>query len=32
MSIEKLRKKYTNLKVEWRKISDRAKLGSGLAP
>ena len=23
--------RYTNLKVEWRKISDRAKLGSGLA-
>ena len=31
-TITKLRKKYTNLKVEWRKISDPAKLGSGLAP
>ena len=31
-SLAKLRKKYTNLKSEWRKITDRAKSGSGLAP
>ena len=31
-SILKLRRKYTGLKAEWRKISDRAKKGSGLAP
>ena len=31
-SVLKLRKKYVNLKTEWRKISDRAKTGSGLAP
>ena len=31
-SVLKLRKKYANLKTEWRKISDRAKTGSGLAP
>ena len=31
-SLAKLRKKYTNLKGEWRKITDRAKSGSGLAP
>ena len=31
-SVMKLRKKYNNLKTEWRKITDRAKSGSGLAP
>ena len=31
-SLEKLRRKYTTLKAEWRKISDRCKNGSGLAP
>ena len=31
-SISKLRKKYTNLKTEWRKQTERAKTGSGLAP
>ena len=31
-SIPKLRKKYTNLKTEWRKLTERAKTGSGLAP
>ena len=31
-SVNKLRRKYTNLKAEWRKISDRVKRGSGLAP
>ena len=30
-SLEKLRRKYTTLKAEWRKISDRCKNGSGLA-
>ena len=30
-SLEKLRKKYTTLKVKWRKISDRCKNGSSLA-
>ena len=30
--LEKLRRKYTTLKAEWRKISDRCKNGSGLAP
>ena len=29
--LEKLRRKYTTLKAEWRKISDRCKNGSGLA-
>ena len=29
-SLEKLRRKYTTLKAEWRKISDRCKNGSGL--
>ena len=28
----KLRRKYTNLKHEWRTITDRIKSGSGLAP
>ena len=31
-SIPKFRKKYTNLKTEWRKLTERAKTGSGLAP
>ena len=31
-ALEKLRRKYTTLKAEWRKISDRYKNGSGLAP
>ena len=31
-SVLKLRKKYANLKTEWRKISDRAKTGSGFEP
>ena len=31
-SLEKLRRKYTTLKLEWHKISDRCKNGSGLAP
>ena len=31
-SLEKLRRKYTTLKVEWCKISGRCKNGSGLAP
>ena len=31
-SLEKLRRKYTTLKAEWRKISDRCKNGSCLAP
>ena len=31
-SLEKLRRKYTTLKAEWRKIFDRCKNGSGLAP
>ena len=30
-SLEKLRRKYTTLKVKWRKISDRCKNGSSLA-
>ena len=30
-SLEKLRIKYTTLKAEWRKISDKCKNGSGLA-
>ena len=30
--IDKLRKKYANLKTGWRKITDRAKSGSGLSP
>ena len=30
-SLEKLRRKYTTLKAEWRKISNRCKNGSGLA-
>ena len=30
-SLEKLRRKYTTLKAEWCKISDRCKNGSGLA-
>ena len=28
-TLEKLRRKYTTLKAEWRKISDRCKTGSG---
>ena len=31
-SIEKLRKKYTNMITEWRKSTDRIKCGSGLSP
>ena len=31
-SIEKLRRKYANLKTEWRRIRDRVKNGSGLSP
>ena len=31
-SVEKLRRKYANLKTEWRKLRDRVKLGSGLSP
>ena len=31
-SLEKLRRKYTTTKTEWRKISDRCKNRSGLAP
>ena len=31
-SLEKLRSKYTTLKAQWRKISDRSKNGIGLAP
>ena len=31
-SINKLRRKYTSLKAEWRRISDKAKRGCGLAP
>ena len=31
-ALEKLRRKYATLKAEWRKISDRYKNGSGLAP
>ena len=31
-SVEKLRKKYANIKNEWRKIDNRIKSGSGLAP
>ena len=31
-SLKKLRRKYTTLKVKWRKISDRRKNGSSLAP
>ena len=31
-SVNKLRRKYTSLKAEWRRISDKAKRGCGLAP
>ena len=31
-SIEKLRKKYVNMKTEWRKLTDRIKRSSGLSP
>ena len=31
-SIPKLRRKYANLKVEWRRLTDRWKNGSGLSP
>ena len=31
-SIPKLRRKYANLKVEWRALTDRCKNGSGLSP
>ena len=31
-SVNKLRRKYTSLDAEWRKISDRIKRRSGLAP
>ena len=31
-SINKLRRKYTSLKAEWRRILDKAKRGCGLAP
>ena len=31
-SIPKLRRKYANLKVEWRRLTDRCKNGSGLSP
>ena len=31
-SLEKVRRKHTTLKAEWRKISDRCKSGSDLAP
>ena len=31
-SIDKIRRKYSTMKTEWRKLSERAKLGSGLAP
>ena len=31
-TLEKFRRKYTTLKAEWRKISDRCKNGSSLAP
>ena len=31
-SLEKVCRKHTTLKAEWRKISDRCKSGSGLAP
>ena len=30
--VNKLRRKYTSLKAEWRKILDMAKLGRGLVP
>ena len=31
-SIDKLRRKYTSLKSEWRRIEDKIKTGSGLKP
>ena len=31
-SVNKLRRKYTSLKAEWRRISDKAKSRCGLAP
>ena len=31
-SVNKLRRKYTSLKAEWRRMSDKAKRGCGLAP
>ena len=31
-SVDKLRKRYANLKTEWRCITDRVKTGSGLSP
>ena len=31
-SIDKLRKRYANIKTSWRKIDDRIRSGSGLAP
>ena len=31
-SIPKLRRKYVNLKVEWRRLTERCKNGSGLSP
>ncbi len=31
-SVEKLRKRYANIKTSWRKIDDRIRSGSGLAP
>ena len=31
-SVEKLRKRYANIKTLWRKIDDRIRSGSGLAP
>ena len=31
-SVEKLRKRYANIKTQWRKIDDRIRSGSGLAP
>ena len=30
-NIPKLRRKYPNLKVEWRRLTDRCKNGSGLS-
>ena len=32
ISLEKLHRKHTTLKVKWRNISDRCKNGCGLAP
>ena len=31
-SVDKLRKRYANIKTSWWKIDDRIRSGSGLAP